>query len=289
MHPFPSYTKEWHSSSYPSISPTRPELSLSGKTIVIAGGGAGIGLAISKSLAQAGVSKLAIIGRRAAVLSDAATSIHDLVGDKTQVLTIAADISEKMQIDEAFAEIGKNFGAIDILIPNAAYFTGVRPFGEESVEDWEKNLNVNVKGMYLVASAFLKHAAKNASIINISTAMIHLPPFGGFSSYSATKLAGTNIMDSIQKEHPNVHIVNVHPGRVRETEMAGRAVGPDHIDDADLAGDFVVWLASEEAKFLNGKFVWVNWDVDELKAKAKEIQDSALLSIGLVGFSDFKY
>lgn len=40
----------------------------------------------------------------------------------------------------------------------------------------------------------------------------------------------------------------------------------------ELPGDFCVWLASKEAKFLHGKFVWANWDVDELKARAEEIE-----------------
>ena len=51
-----------------------------------------------------------------------------------------------------------------------------------------------------------------------------------------------------------------------------------------LPASFSVWLASPEARFLKGKFLWANWDVDELKAKAKEIEESNLLSIGLSGW-----
>lgn len=50
-----------------------------------------------------------------------------------------------------------------------------------------------------------------------------------------------------------------------------------------LPGQFNVWLASREAEFLKGKFVWVNWDVDELKALAEEIKGSALLKVDLNG------
>lgn len=51
----------------------------------------------------------------------------------------------------------------------------------------------------------------------------------------------------------------------------------------NLPGQFYVWLCSEEAKFLKNKFVWANWDVDELIARAEEIQNSNLLTIGLRG------
>lgn len=59
-------------------------------------------------------------------------------------------------------------------------------------------------------------------------------------------------------------------------------------DSAQLAGDFTVWAASEEARFLKGKFVWVNWDVEELKSKQVEIESTALMTLGLDGFSGFQ-
>lgn len=51
-----------------------------------------------------------------------------------------------------------------------------------------------------------------------------------------------------------------------------------------LPASFNVWLASPEARFLRGKFVWCNWDVDELKAQAAEIEKGTKLNIGLVGW-----
>ena len=63
------------------------------------------------------------------------------------------------------------------------------------------------------------------------------------------------------------------------------------IDLVSLPASFNVWLASPEARFLKGKFLWANWDVDELKARAKELETSTQLSIGLVGwpFGDAKW
>lgn len=174
---FSSPTKTWHSSPYPSIDPNRPELSLAEKSIVITGGGSGIGLAISKALALARVSRLAIIGRRPEVLSIAAAEIRDLVGEKNQVFTISAGVGGEDQIDHAFDEISTEFGGreLGVLVNNAGYFIGVRPFGTETVEEWTKAIDINIKGVYFVATAFIAKAKADATIINISTAMVHLP------------------------------------------------------------------------------------------------------------------
>jgi hypothetical protein len=51
-----------------------------------------------------------------------------------------------------------------------------------------------------------------------------------------------------------------------------------------LPASFNLWLASPEAKFLNRKFLWCNWDVEELKARAKELEEGPELSVGLVGW-----
>ena len=59
---------------------------------------------------------------------------------------------------------------------------------------------------------------------------------------------------------------------------------PTNVLIVDLAAHFAVWLASPDASFLSGRFVWAQWDIDELKARAEEVKSSPyLLKIGLVG------
>jgi hypothetical protein len=53
-----------------------------------------------------------------------------------------------------------------------------------------------------------------------------------------------------------------------------------HLDSPLLAGHFAVWLCSEEAKFLRGRFVWCNWDVEELRTKKKLFDENPLLTTG---------
>jgi hypothetical protein len=59
----------------------------------------------------------------------------------------------------------------------------------------------------------------------------------------------------------------------------------DDFSLVNLPAHFTVWLASPEAAFLNGKFVWSNWDVDELKARKDEITSASNLTLGLLGWS----
>lgn len=238
MASLPSPTKTWHKSVYPSIDPSRPELSLAGKSVVITGGGSGIGLAISKAVALAGASRLAIIGRRAKVLSKAKAEIEALFGDKTQVFIVSADVGNKEQIEGAFSQISSAFGGrtLDLLVNNAGYFTGLHPFGTETLDEWTTAIDVNIKGVYIVATAFIANAKADATIVNVSSGMVHLPASfrTGFSSYSSTKLAGSKIMEFIQAENPSLHVVDIHPGQVTETEMAGKVVEQlnlPHIDD----------------------------------------------------------
>ena len=237
MPPFPSFTKTRHSSTYPAISPSRPELSLKGKSVVITGGGSGIGLAITKSVAQAGASHIVILGRRTEVLAKAAAIVHELVGNKIRVHTISADVSNKEQVERAFSQIKSNIEKpLDILILNAGFYSGIRPLGIETVEEWQTVFNINVLGPYLISTAFISAAATGATIINVSSAIAHLDPFPGFVSYAATKLAGSKIMQYVQQENPEMHVVDVHPGQVRETNMASKATegsyeGVSHIDD----------------------------------------------------------
>lgn len=234
---FPSPTKRWHSSPYPTIFPDRPELSLAGQSVVITGGGSGIGLSISQSFALAGASKIAIVGRRLEVLQSAKESIYNLVGNKADVFIVSADIGDRDQVDQALSLISKQFQGIPlhILVNNAGYYSGVRPYGSETYEEWQMALDVNVKGVYNITTAFIAKARPDATLINITSAVAHIAPFFGFSAYATTKLAGARLMECIHHEKPELHVVNIHPGQVVETDMANKlGANMKHLDDGEL-------------------------------------------------------
>ncbi|KAH8894455.1 NAD(P)-binding protein [Thozetella sp. PMI_491] len=283
--PFPSLTKIWHDKSYPAISPSRSELSAKGKTVVITGGGTTIGASIAKTFAAAGSTKIAIMSRTEKTLVATKHAIEtEFPG--TEVIVIIVDITNTGQVEEGFDKVNRTFGKIHVFVNNAAFLPVpqlvLNP--EFDIQDWWTAFSTNVLGALHCVRAFAKHAADGACLLNISTCIAHIPPLEpGVSAYAASKLAAAKMFDCLALENPGLHVVNIHPGLV-ESAMS-RKSGHGGVDDVELPGHFCVWLASPEADFLRSKFVWVNWDVDELKDRKEEILTSDLLDIKIGGVS----
>jgi NAD(P)-dependent dehydrogenase (short-subunit alcohol dehydrogenase family) len=104
------------------------------------------------------------------------------------------------------------------------------------------------------------------------------------SSYVSSKIGMTKFVEVLAAENPDVRFHTIHPGVV-ETDMAAKSeMGGLPRDTVELPSHYAVWIASPEAVFLKGKFSWCNWDVDELKAKAKSIEESAIFTTNIEGW-----
>jgi NAD(P)-dependent dehydrogenase (short-subunit alcohol dehydrogenase family) len=119
--------------------------------------------------------------------------------------------------------------------------------------------------------------------------MIHPKLFRLTSSYSVAKAATARFYSPLAFEHPELSIFNVQPGVVKTEGWESAASNGDpevlmDFDDVSLPASFNVWLASSEASFLKGKYLWANWDVDELKERRGEIEGTPFLSLGLIGW-----
>lgn len=103
------------------------------------------------------------------------------------------------------------------------------------------------------------------------------------SSYIIAKLATQQLNAHVAAEHPdNVTTVSVHPGMVH-TDMTMDRFRPFAHDTPALVGGTAVWLCSEKARFMNGRFVATNWDVEELVERKGEIEEKRLLQVDLNG------
>ncbi|KAJ5702795.1 Glucose/ribitol dehydrogenase [Penicillium malachiteum] len=284
MAPFPSPTSTWHSESHPSISPSRPEISAKGKSVLVTGGGTGIGAETAISFAMAGASRIALLGRREQPLFDTKASIEEKFPN-IEVSVTSTDVTNKSQVDDAFANFAES-GKIDILVSGAAMIGPQDPIQDVDGERFLMTVDQNLRGSLFVAQAFLRHASKNAVAIDINSSAAHVNFGTGFSAYNVAKLAVFRLWDSVAAGNPDLSIFHIQPGIV-DTDMNKEAGGVKKTgieDHVSLPAHFNVWLASPESRFLKSKFLWANWDIDEPKAKEKEIESNNLLSIGLGGW-----
>ncbi|KAH7357556.1 oxidoreductase [Pyrenochaeta sp. MPI-SDFR-AT-0127] len=295
----PSPTKKYHKTTYPSLDPTRPELSAKGKTIIITGGGTGIGAETTRYFAKAGASRIAILGRREQPLLDTKAKIEtEFPG--LDIIVVPTNVTQKDEVDAAFAKAA-NGGKIDVLVSNAAVLGVHERIVDLTAEDFLSGVVTNLQGNFNVAKAFLNYAPKNAVLIETNSAAAHLTVAPKFATYNVSKIATARFYSTLAFENPELSVFSIQPGVVdtamaRESGYEPTEEGKDPVlygeandalsdyDDVSLPASFIVWLASSEASFLKGKFLWANWDVDELKARQKEIENGWLLNIGLIGW-----
>jgi hypothetical protein len=134
--PFPAPVVEWHNDTYPSIDPTRPELSVKGKKIIVTGGGSGIGRGTVEAFAQAGADSVAITGRRLEKLTETKDYIESKY--KTKVTVHSADITDAPAMKKAASEIG----GWDVLVMNAGYLSKPDSIQGSDVNEWWKAFEV---------------------------------------------------------------------------------------------------------------------------------------------------
>ena len=276
-------TRKFHHSPYPTISPTRPELSTTGKTVCITGGGSGIGFACAEAFAQSGAKNIIITSRTAKVLSDAGQALSSKY-PKSRFYAFTTDVSKASDVEATFKKVKDNIAPIDIFIANAGYAPKVKKIENMDMGDFRLAVETNLIGTYLCAQFFARQAssAKDPVFINMSTGHAHAPPQLPLSGYGVSKAAAAKAVDFLAYENPGIRVYQIHPGAI-ETNMTADYPSKETLrEDVALPAAFCVWLVSQEAVFLRGRFLWASWDVDELVAMKDDFEKNpALARIGL--------
>ncbi|KAK1564128.1 short chain dehydrogenase [Colletotrichum navitas] len=279
--PLPSVTPTWRNDTYDAISPSRPELSAAGKTIIVVGAGSGIGRETALAFASAGAARVILLGRTEAAVAQTAASLPTSV----QADVHAVDITN----EDALTKVAAAVGQWDVLVLTAGYVSSPAPVAASASDEWWQSFETNTKGTYLVTKAFLPTAnPSHAAVVALTTGTTALPAVAlpGLSAYMASKLAQTKIIEFLAAENPNLFAATLHPGMV-ETDIfkkSGAKAEALPMDKVQLPAHFTVWLTSPEAAFLSGRTVWANWDVEELKKSAGAIQSGQLLTSGINGW-----
>jgi NADP-dependent 3-hydroxy acid dehydrogenase YdfG len=191
------------------------------KVILITGASSGIGAGIARELGAVG-AKLFLGARRIDRLKALAQEIRATGGD---VLTRRLDVTDRADVD-AFAEAARQaWGRVDVIVNNA----GVMPLSlmaSLKVEEWDRMIDVNIKGvLYGIAAVLPEMTARGSGhIVNIaSIGALQVSPTAAV--YCATKYAVRAISDGVRQENDRLRVTCIHPGVV-ESELADTITDP---------------------------------------------------------------
>jgi glucose 1-dehydrogenase len=254
-------------------------MKLEGKTVLITGGGQGIGQGIAFRLAEEGAD-IVIDYVGSPQSADATVAQIQKVGRRA--LAVQADISSVDQIHTMMKQAIDSFGGVDVLINNA----GVEKHGsiwEATEHDYDLVLTINLKGAFFASQAFVQHrmaAKKPGKIINISSVHEELP-FPHFTSYCASK-GGMKMMMrnlSIELAPYGITVNNIAPGAIETPINTALLNDPSELKAlldniplgrlgkvSDVAGA-AVFLASADADYITGTTIVVDggltWNYSE--------------------------
>ena len=250
---------------------------LTGQTALVTGGSRGLGLQMAQALGEAG-ARVMLTSRKAADLEQAAA---ELQAQGIDARWIAADCAKEEDIARLASETLQRMGHVDILVNNAGASWGA-PAEDHPLAAWDKVMNLNVRGYFLLSQAIAKHSMiprQSGRIINIaSIAGLGGNPVGMKTiAYNTSKGAVLNFTRALAGEW-GVHGITVNaicPGffRTKMAEVLIDTPGEDEMkrhaplrrlgDDEDLKGITMLY-ASAAGKHITGQWMAVDGGVSAL-------------------------
>jgi 3-oxoacyl-[acyl-carrier protein] reductase len=232
---------------------------LAGKVAVVTGGSRGIGAAIARRLATDGAS-VAITYTKGA---DAAASvIKEIERAGGKAIAIQADAADADAVKAAIEKTVATFGRLDVLVNNAG--TAIpKTFEEATLEELDRVIDINVRGIFVATQAALKHMQSGSRIIMIGSCVGERAMTPGLVPYSATKGAVKMFSQGLSREvgTRGITVNNIQPGPI-DTELnpaAGDWAAPQKAATAlnrygsvDEVAALVAFVAGPEASYITG-------------------------------------
>jgi glucose 1-dehydrogenase len=240
------------------------------KVALITGGGRGIGRAIGVRLAQEGAN-IVFSGRNND--ENVAETIKQIEATGMKAHFIQSDVSQVSAVYAMVDEALKTFGQLDVLVNNAGIEINA-PFWEVTEEDYDKVMDINLKGMFFLTQAFVKYAKENKRkgvVVNNSSVHEELP-FPNFTAYCASKGGMQMVMRNLSVELAplGIRINNVAPGAIKTPINAKLLSDPEllatlkenislaRLGEPEDVAAVVAFLASDEAKYVTGSTYYVD-------------------------------
>ncbi len=229
------------------------------KIAVITGGNSGMGYGTAKVLKELGATVI-ITGRRKEAVEQAAKelSVHAILSDQGKL----------DDIDRLVNDVSEKFGKVDLLFINAG-ISGTSSIEKETPENFDKMMNINLRGVYFTLSKFIPYLNDGASVVILSSVLAStVSP--GLSVYSASKAAISSIVKTAALELAprKIRVNSISPGAI-DTELFSK-MGMDEqalagmtdylisltpigrIGQPEEIGHLVAFLSSNEASFITG-------------------------------------
>jgi 3-oxoacyl-[acyl-carrier protein] reductase len=232
---------------------------LSKKVALVTGGSRGIGAAIAKRLAADGAT-VAITYAKDAGMASAVVKAIEANGGKA--MAIQADAADADAVRNAVEKAVAVFGRLDVLVNNAG--TAIpKPFEETTLEELNRVIDINVRGVFVTTQAALKHMNDNGRIIMIGSCVGERVLTPGLVPYAATKGAVKMFTQGLSREvgSRGITVNNVQPGPI-DTDLnpaAGdwavpqkAATALNRYGQVDEVAALVAFIASPEAAYITG-------------------------------------
>ncbi|MDR7006276.1 SDR family oxidoreductase [Paraburkholderia strydomiana] len=232
---------------------------LNGKVAFVTGGGRGIGAAIVRRLARDGAAVAFTYKGSAAIANDLAESI---TAEGGRAIALQADAGDPAALTRAVDEAAAALGKIDILVNNAGVLL-MGPVDTFSLEDFDKTLEVNVRGVFVAIKAVLPHMGNGGRIVNIGSCNAERMPFAGGAAYAMSKSALRGLVQGLARDlgPRGITVNNVQPGPT-DTDMNpesgdfasalhGLMALPRHAHPDEIAG-MVAYVVGPDAGFVTG-------------------------------------
>lgn len=258
---------------------------LAGQTAIVTGGGRGFGREIARALAKEGV-KVAVVARSADQLAETVSLIQD---EGSHAIAVTADVTDSSAVFAMVEQVERELGVVDILVNNAGRLTSIAPVWESDPDEWWRDVEVNIRSVFLCCHAVLKGMTqrKRGRIINFTSAGM-----ANVSAYDCSKVAVTRFTDTLSKETDEFDIstfaIVVGPTHTEmmdyiiESEVGRKWLSylPKSLEGKwqpiEWAGTLAVTLASGKYDALTGRWVSPEDNLDEMLKRVEEIQNDNL-------------
>lgn len=179
-----------------------------------------------------------------------------------KAIALFGDVTDEGAVKKAITDTIAKFGKLDIVVNNAGYGE-FKPVTEITLADYDKIMNINVRGVMITILQALPHLKKGARIINISSCNAERIPFAGGGIYAMSKSALLGLVKGFARDLGplGITINNIQPGPVDTDMNPGTGPFADHLHSimaiprhaapAEIAG-LATYLASDESAFVTG-------------------------------------